>query len=158
MLNVGMAEDRQSEPSEMGEPSGIGDLTVIPPRYQGARCRPLARYRPHVRHPYLCFSPARRVQPSCGCWRMYSYPDYVVVPLIEDLVRASSADQLDIHRLRGETRRQASRIRELERQLRESRGRFTRLVRHVRDGMGRSYGRVRGGDSGGPWSSRTGTY
>ena len=73
---------------------------------------------------------------------MYSYPDYAVVPLIEDnrrLIRASSADQLDIHRLRGETRRQALRIRDLERQLRESRDRFTRLVHHVRGGMGRIF-------------------
>lgn len=131
-----MADDSQAETSERR------DLTVISSRYQGPRSRPLARYRHDEGHPYLCFSPARRVRPSCGCWRMYSYPDYVVVPLIEEnrrFVRASTDAQMSIHRLRGETRRQALRIRELEAQLRESRSRFTRLVHHVRDGMGQIF-------------------
>lgn len=116
-----MAEDRPGENSRSREEASI------PLLYQGPAFRPVARYRPLAGHPYVYFSPASQNQdrPSCGCWRLYSYPDYVVVPLIEDnrrLVRATEAARTRILGLSGDMRRQARRIQELEAQLTTKRG------------------------------------
>ena len=57
----------------------------------------------------------RRIWP-CDCWRIYSYPDRVVLAVDDERRRLAGANyraQTEIQRMRGIMRMQADRIQEL---------------------------------------------
>ena len=125
---------------DLGSSSGVGP-GPRPPSGRGpddrVLCKRAIRYRRRLGEPYTLYSPFGQVsRRPCACWYTYSYPDEVVLAMDDEryhLDQTVETLRAQLEEAREFSRWQALRVRDLERDLRDTHQHLFAMKRQLRE-------------------------
>ena len=123
-------------------------VVIVGMEGNGARGLPRRRLRPVMfqigpGEPFQQFVPGRRVDRRCDCWQTYSYPNQVVLAIVDERQRLANANARANGRIQElETRvlEEQQRIETLREQLQEANNRLAQMAQQLRERGGEDRG------------------